>query len=616
MSFDSAKVMNIAAGRKARSGPPGTREPGIAGHRADPAGAASFSLSCIDRFPGPAMVVFGAEWRAWGNVHAEPLLNALADRDVNLTSLVTRCLAGGAPQIQKIALSGPTGNRHLDLHALPVILDEPAARAVSPEGAEAAAAAGAGFAAVMLFARETTLEHNLTGALVDSRQMFKDLVSCSDDFAWETDIHGVFRYVSAEGAFGYGAHELTGRNSRDLLDDSDGDSDAAPNPFMARERVDGMILALRRNGGGVALVKVTALPHLGPRGDWLGARGMCRDITASKLQETGLMKLQARHNLVTQLAALARDSGGPHMLQSAAGIVGQGLAADCLILRRNSGAFLIEGATATPDPELVAALMDRLEGLVGMQRRASASRPVFETVAGVPAVLAVTLNRGLVNGALVVLGPEGCAFGDHEMALLDEAAAQVALLVSEVEREMGQPDLNRTDPLTGLLNARAFIEVVERRIKNQKRSGHPAALLLVEVDDFDAIGERFGAALAERALKELGQILSDHSRAGDVVARIDHKRFALWLEDTDPKGAGHKARLVIRQSQDVHLGRVTGTGAVSASVGGVEVAAELEGFTVEDLIARAGEALREAQNLGWSHCRMYSGLRDAEDADS
>lgn len=566
-------------------------------------------MSCIDRFPGPAMVVRADDWRAYGNVHAEPLLAALSERNVNLTALVSRCMAGAAPLMQKITLSGPTGSRHLDLHALPVCLDEMAVRAVSPDAETLGNGTTGG---VMLFARETTLEHNLTGALVDSRQMFKDLISCSSDFAWETDIHGVFRYVSADGAFGYGAHELTGRSSDDLLHDGDGNDAAAPNPFMARERMDRVTLALRRNDGGQALVQVTALPNLGPRGDWLGARGICRDITASKLQETGLMKLQARHSMVTQMAALVRDSGEQSLLQAAASIIGQSLDADCLVLRRSGGAFLMEGATCPMDPVVASALMDRLEGLVGMQRRASASRPAFETVADIPMVVAVTLHRGLANGALAAICPPGRQFGDHELALLDEAGAQLALLVSEVAREAGQPDFNRTDPLTGLLNGSAFAEVVERRIKHQKRTGLPAALLLVEVDDFDTIGERFGAPLAERALKELGQILNAHSRAGDVVARIDHKRFALWLEDTDSKGASHKARLVIRQSADVHLGKVTGTGAVTASVGGVEVEADLAAVNVEDLIARAGAALLEAQASGWSRWRLYSALDGAE----
>src|SRR3546814_16416450 len=47
---------------------------------------------------------------------------------------------------------------------------------------------------VLLIARETTLEQNLTKALVESRQMFKDLLACSADFAWATDSNGVFRY--------------------------------------------------------------------------------------------------------------------------------------------------------------------------------------------------------------------------------------------------------------------------------------------------------------------------------------------------------------------------------------------------------------------------------------
>ena len=56
---------------------------------------------------------------------------------------------------------------------------------------------------VLALSRESTTERNLIDALIASRQLFKDLVACSSDFAWETLPDGSFGYVSSKGALGY-----------------------------------------------------------------------------------------------------------------------------------------------------------------------------------------------------------------------------------------------------------------------------------------------------------------------------------------------------------------------------------------------------------------------------
>ena len=56
---------------------------------------------------------------------------------------------------------------------------------------------------VLLVARDVTADRNLTKALIASRQLFKDLVDCSADFAWETGADGRFGFVSPRGALGF-----------------------------------------------------------------------------------------------------------------------------------------------------------------------------------------------------------------------------------------------------------------------------------------------------------------------------------------------------------------------------------------------------------------------------
>ena len=112
----------------------------------------------------------------------------------------------------KITLEDETGIRHYDLFAFPITLTR------------------GGPTQVLIFGKDTTVEQHLTKALVQSRQMFKDLVSCSTDFAWETDNKGRFKYVSPNGILGYTAYELNDKQAADLIVGQDG-----LNPFDTSE---------------------------------------------------------------------------------------------------------------------------------------------------------------------------------------------------------------------------------------------------------------------------------------------------------------------------------------------------------------------------------------------
>src|SRR5918995_1587010 len=100
-----------------------------------------------------------------------------------------------------------------------------------------------------------------------------------------------------------------------------------------------------------------------------------------------------------------------------------------------------------------------------------------------------------------------------------------------VEAERVQHHMARVDPLTGLANRRAFDEALDRAF------GAPFTVLLVDVDFFKQINDRFGHTAGDRVLRELAAHLSAEVRAGDCLARIGGDEFALVA------GAGSGERL-------------------------------------------------------------------------
>ncbi len=98
-------------------------------------------------------------------------------------------------------------------------------------------------------------------------------------------------------------------------------------------------------------------------------------------------------------------------------------------------------------------------------------------------------------------------------------------------------DLSRDDPVTGLLNGRAFADVFEHDWSVAEREKGKLSLVTFTLDDFDAYIEVFGRHAADSCLRRAGQAIRRClRRASDVVARPDGQRFVVLSHATDENG--------------------------------------------------------------------------------
>lgn len=95
-----------------------------------------------------------------------------------------------------------------------------------------------------------------------------------------------------------------------------------------------------------------------------------------------------------------------------------------------------------------------------------------------------------------------------------------------------QEKLARSDPLTGLANRRAFLERCDLERTRALRSGEPLCLLLLDLDRFKQVNDRFGHQEGDRVLKALAEVLVKTLRTSDAVARIGGEEFAILLPAT------------------------------------------------------------------------------------
>ncbi|HEX5620370.1 MAG TPA: HD domain-containing phosphohydrolase [Solirubrobacteraceae bacterium] len=88
------------------------------------------------------------------------------------------------------------------------------------------------------------------------------------------------------------------------------------------------------------------------------------------------------------------------------------------------------------------------------------------------------------------------------------------------------------DPLTGLLNHRAFQERLAEELRRAERGAYPVALVAIDLDDFKSINGA-GHAVGDEALRAVAAALRDELRAGDVCGRVGGDEFMIALIDAD-----------------------------------------------------------------------------------
>src|SRR5262249_4121403 len=115
--------------------------------------------------------------------------------------------------------------------------------------------------------------------------------------------------------------------------------------------------------------------------------------------------------------------------------------------------------------------------------------------------------------------------------------------------------LSFTDGLTHLHNHRYFQDRLRLETKRADRTGDPLGLLLVDIDNFKWLNDRYGHAIGDEVLSRVATTLTHAGREPDLVARYGGEEFAVLAPRTDVKGA---MTLAERMRQDVAEARFRG----------------------------------------------------------
>src|SRR3954469_17684110 len=110
-------------------------------------------------------------------------------------------------------------------------------------------------------------------------------------------------------------------------------------------------------------------------------------------------------------------------------------------------------------------------------------------------------------------------------------------------------EASRVDALTGLLNRRAFEEMLDFELDRSRRTGRPVSLIIGEVEGLGQVNEERGHAAGDAALQQVAGDMSKWKRRIDFAGRIGGEKFGIVLPETDEEGAFLVAERLRRASR-------------------------------------------------------------------
>ena len=109
-----------------------------------------------------------------------------------------------------------------------------------------------------------------------------------------------------------------------------------------------------------------------------------------------------------------------------------------------------------------------------------------------------------------------------------------------------QKEMAMLDPLTGVANRRAFLQLARTEIDRSRRYNHPFSVMYIDIDDFKQINDHFGHHMGDRLLIAVVETIKHHVRAIDIVARFGGDEFVVLLV----KSGEQSAALVAQKLQN------------------------------------------------------------------
>jgi len=368
---------------------------------------------------------------------------------------------------------------------------------------------------------------------------------------------------------------------------------------------------------------------------WLSARQVMQELETAEQRRREVNEARISHALYKVSEALNSSIDLDQVLDATMACITRISNADLVALSlydRTEGNSYVARAAGNFADDLVGKRFNPDESLVGWVttpeqylyypdfKRRRVQKPIFgKNFPSLKKHIGTFFCYPLVSGSdflgsvTVIFEDEG-AINDYERNALNTTARMAATSIANANLHRRVEQLATTDGLTGLHNHRYFQERLAERIEEARRHPTRHTLLLMDIDHFKQVNDKFGHPVGDEVLRSIAGLLKSSIRNVDLAARYGGEEFVLLLANTGREG-GMKLANRIRKAASRLKFEVEGkTFTVTISMGIATFPDDAKNQST--LIERADRALYYAKENGRNQVVLYHDIRDEAESDN
>ncbi len=217
-------------------------------------------------------------------------------------------------------------------------------------------------------------------------------------------------------------------------------------------------------------------------------------------------------------------------------------------------------------------------------------------------------NENRIIGVMGFSHSKPSAFRVEDFDLLRTLSHLISAGLEKAELFRKTLELSRVDELTGMLNYRVLLEKLDEEVRRKLRTGREFSFIMIDIDDFKRINDRYGHLEGSRLIAQMGPLLKAACRTGstDTCFRYGGEEFSILLAETDIEEALPVAERVRKSVEEypftVKVAHPQEKVTVSLGVATMDVDSMKP---VSELIHEADTALYQSKSLGKNRVTCY-----------
>jgi diguanylate cyclase (GGDEF)-like protein/PAS domain S-box-containing protein len=221
------------------------------------------------------------------------------------------------------------------------------------------------------------------------------------------------------------------------------------------------------------------------------------------------------------------------------------------------------------------------------------------TFLGVPLVL-----RGEVIGVLSAQANSPNAFDPNQIRLVETIAQQTSIAIDNAKLFEKMQEMAITDSLTGLYNRRYFYMLLDNEIERAKRYQSPLSLIMIDIDHFKLMNDKFGHLAGDEILKSVSGMCKKLLRHIDNMFRIGGEEFMIILPETNQEEALNVAERIRSTIAETAIKTKKGSIKITTSIGVSEYGKNHP--APNEFIESVDRTMYDAKKAGRNCVRVFS----------